>query len=82
MRALVSGKTLRSELDGEQTHDRCAGVCYLDGKDISATLVADGLARDCPHSSGGRYHDVEARAAASGATIRQTYRLPGYCSKH
>jgi endonuclease YncB( thermonuclease family) len=53
MRALVAGKTLRCELDGEQTHDRCAGVCYLDGKDISATLVADGLARDCPHFSGG-----------------------------
>jgi hypothetical protein len=42
-------------------------------------MVAAGLARDCPHFSGGRYSDIEARAAAAGATIGQTYELPGYC---
>jgi endonuclease YncB( thermonuclease family) len=30
MRALVTGKTLRCVLDGKQTHDRCAGICYLE----------------------------------------------------
>jgi micrococcal nuclease len=70
---LVDGKTLRCELDGEQTHDRCAGICYLDGKDISAAMVAAGLARDCSHFSGGRYRDAELTAATAGSTIRQTY---------
>jgi micrococcal nuclease len=36
---LVQGRTLRCELDGERTHDRCAGVCYLDGADIAAIMV-------------------------------------------
>jgi micrococcal nuclease len=79
MRELVSGRTLRCVLDGERTHDRCAGICYLQGADISAELVRRGLARDCPRFSGGRYHDVEAQAAAAGATIGQIYHLPGYC---
>jgi endonuclease YncB( thermonuclease family) len=32
MRALVAGKTVRCELDGEHTYDRCVAVCYLEGK--------------------------------------------------
>jgi micrococcal nuclease len=76
---LVQGRTLRCELDGERTHDRCVGICYLDGVDISATMVAAGLARDCPWFSGGRYRNTEAQAAAAGATIGQNYQLPAYC---
>ena len=64
---------------GEFMHDRRVGVCYLEGKDISATVVAAGLARDCPRFSGGRYQQAEAQVAAAGATIGRTYRLPGYC---
>jgi micrococcal nuclease len=30
MLELVEGRTLRCELNGERTHDRCIGVCYLD----------------------------------------------------
>jgi endonuclease YncB( thermonuclease family) len=26
---LVEGRTLRCEVDGERTHDRCVGICYL-----------------------------------------------------
>jgi micrococcal nuclease len=48
MHQLVLGRELRCELDGERTHDRCAGVCYLDGADISDVMVRRGLARDCP----------------------------------
>jgi micrococcal nuclease len=76
---LVEGRTLRCELNGERTHDRCVGVCYLDGADIAAEMVASGVARDCPRFSGGRYEQIEAQAAAVGATIGRTYRLPGYC---
>jgi micrococcal nuclease len=81
MLELVQGRTLRCELDGERTHDRCVGVCYLDGADISEAMVHRGVARDCPRFSQGRYAEAEFQAAADGATIRQTYRLPGYCRR-
>jgi micrococcal nuclease len=42
---LVGGRTLRCELDGERTHDRCVGVCYLEGVGISAEMVRRGVAR-------------------------------------
>jgi micrococcal nuclease len=58
------GFTLRSELDRERTHDRCVGVCYLDGEDISKVMVHRGVARDCPRFSQGRYASAERQAAA------------------
>ena len=72
-------QSVRCELDGTRTYDRCAGVCYLDGVDISEVLVRQGLARDCSRFSGGRYAQAERRAAANGATIGRAYTLPGYC---
>jgi endonuclease YncB( thermonuclease family) len=36
---LVDGRTLRCQINGEQTHDRCVGMCYLEDKDISAGMV-------------------------------------------
>lgn len=51
---VVDGRTLRCELDGERTGDRCVGACFLEGVDIAAKMVAAGLARDCPRYSGGR----------------------------
>ena len=56
-------------LDGSRTYDRCAGICYVGGKDVAAELVRQGLARDCPRYSGGRYAAAERQAAAEGATI-------------
>jgi endonuclease YncB( thermonuclease family) len=79
MVALVDGRTLRCELNGEHAGDRCVGICFLDGKDIAAGMVAAGLARDCPRFSGGRYQQAEMQAAATGATIGRTCQLPGYC---
>jgi micrococcal nuclease len=79
MLELVEGRTLGCELNGVRTHDRCGGVCYLDGVDISATMISAGVARDWPRFSGGRYQQAEAQAAATGATIGRMYRLPGYC---
>jgi micrococcal nuclease len=76
---LVQGRTLRCELDGERTHNRCVGVCYLDGEDISEVMVHRGVARDCPRFSQGRYAEAERHAAADGATIGRAYALPGYC---
>jgi micrococcal nuclease len=79
MVAMVHGRTVRCELDGSRTHDRCVGVCFLDGRDIAKALIRVGLARDCPRFSGGRYAVIEAQAAADGATIQESYRLPAYC---
>jgi micrococcal nuclease len=73
MTDLVIGKQLRCELNGEKTHDRFVGICYLDGKDIGATVIANGLALDCPRYSGGRYAEYEVKGAAAKIT------LPRYC---
>ena len=81
MRELVAGRTVRCQLDGEATYDRCAAVCYLNGADVAAELVRAGYARDCPRYSGGRYAAAERQAASRGATIGETYRLPGYCRR-
>jgi hypothetical protein len=69
----------RSELDGERTHDRCVGVCYLESEDISEVMVRRGLGRDCPRFSDRRYAEAERQAAAYGATIGGVYPLPEYC---
>jgi len=79
MRGLVDGRQVRCELDGERTHDRCAAVCYIEGRDLAAEMVCAGLARDCPRFSNGRYRAAEAQAAAPGATIGGSYPLPSYC---
>jgi hypothetical protein len=64
-----------------RTHDRCVGVCYLDGADISEAMVHRRVARDCPRYSQGRYAEAEREAAADGATIGRVYALPGYCRR-
>ena len=81
IRQVVLGRELRCELDGERTHDRCVGICFLEGADISEIMVRRGVARDCPRFSGGRYAEAERRAAADGATIGRAYTLPGYCRR-
>jgi micrococcal nuclease len=81
MRDLVLGKEVVCALDGDRTYDRCVAICTLDGADIAEEMVRQGLARDCPRFSGGRYEAVEMQAGWQGATIRDTYRLPTYCVK-
>jgi micrococcal nuclease len=73
MTDLVMGKRVRCELDGSKTHDRVVGICYLDGKDIGARVIANGLALDCPRFSGGRYVEFEIEGAAA------KMKLPRYC---
>jgi len=73
MTNLVMGKWLHRKLNGDKTHDRFVGTCYLDGKDIGATVIANGLALDCPRYSCGRYAEIEVDRAA------EKIKLPGYC---
>lgn len=80
LRRLVGSASLRCEPDGTRNHDRIVAVCYLDGRDVGALMVREGMARDCPRYSGGRYARDEAAARAKGAVIGKRYRLPGYCA--
>jgi len=77
MRALVLEKSVRCELNGERTHDRLVGICFLGAADISALIIREGLARDCPRYSGGRYAVDERQAKRTG--LHKVYRLPRYC---
>jgi micrococcal nuclease len=65
MTRLVRGQTVTCQLNGERTHDRWVGVCFLDGQDLGAIAVANGHALDCRRYSGGRYRDLETPAARS-----------------
>lgn len=71
MSDLVMGKQVRCELNGDKTHDRFVGTCYFRDEDIGASVIAEGLALDCPRFSGGRYAENE----VSGGVMK----LPGYC---
>ena len=72
MARMVDGKTVTCDLNGERSHDRRVGICYLDGHDIGAAIIGLGVARDCPRYSGGRYAAVERPEAAD-------LPLPAYC---
>ena len=59
----------------------CVGVCRLEGAGVADVLARQVLAHDCPRFSGGHYREIEQAAVDGGATIRQVYRLPGYCER-
>lgn len=69
----LSGRSIQCDLNGERTHDRWVGVCYADGEDIGAALIAAGHALDCRRYSGGRYAHLETPAA------RSRIRRASYC---
>ena len=74
---LVMEREVTCKLNGERSRDRLIGICYLDGVDIGESLIREGLARDCPRFSNGRYKEAEAMAKDTG--IRERYALPDYC---
>jgi endonuclease YncB( thermonuclease family) len=51
----LRGKPVSCDLTCEKTYDRHVGVCYADGQDIGAAVIAAGHALDCRRNSGGRY---------------------------
>lgn len=73
LRTICEGQPVRCDLDGSKTRGREVGVCYVNGADIGATVIAQGLARDCARFSGGRYAALEKAEAKYLA-------YPGYCS--
>jgi micrococcal nuclease len=61
----LRGKEISCDLSGERTYDRWVGVCYANGEDIGAAVIAAGHALDCRRYSGGRYRKFETSAAKS-----------------
>lgn len=59
----LKGKSVKCDLTGERTYDRFVGVCYADGQDIGAAVIAAGHASDCARYSGGRYRKFETPSA-------------------
>ena len=59
MESVTRGQVVLCDLNGERTHDRWVGVCYVDGVDLGAAAVAAGWALDCARFSGGRYAHLE-----------------------
>lgn len=72
MKRLVLGKKVTCTLNGDVSHDRLIGRCYLAERDIGRLIVAAGLARDCPRFSHQRYAGDEIAAS-------RTLPFPGYC---
>ena len=70
--AFALGKRARCDLTGERSFDREVAVCRIDGQDLGRVMVEAGLARDCPHFSGGRYEPFETERS-------KRLPLPGYC---
>lgn len=68
----LRGKQVRCDLNGERTHDRWVGICFAEGEDIGAAVIAAGYALDCERYSGGRYAALETPAARS-RLIRANY---------
>ncbi|MFT5631065.1 MAG: micrococcal nuclease [Gammaproteobacteria bacterium] len=58
-------KQVHCDLNSERTYDRWVGVCFADGNDIGAAVIAAGHALDCRRYSGGRYRYLETPAAKS-----------------
>ncbi len=69
----LSDKTVECDLTGERSYDRYIGICYADGADIGAAVIAAGHALDCRRYSGGRYRHLEQPSAKS------RIQRAGYC---
>lgn len=65
MVGFLRDKSVTCDLTGKKTYDRWVGVCYADGIDVGAAVIAAGFALDCAKFSGGRYRRFETPAAKS-----------------
>ncbi len=77
MQLLVMQREVTCRLTGEKTRGRDVGTCEWDGVDIASIIVREGLARDCPRFSRGRYAKDEREAKQTG--LLDAYPLPDYC---
>lgn len=59
MQALTDGRLVTCRISGKTGDWRRTGVCFADGEDVGAALIAEGFALDCPRTSEGRYRRLE-----------------------
>ena len=71
---LTRNKVVSCKLNGEKTYDRMVGRCSVDGRDIGASLIADGYCARCP-----RYDRSGSYISAQRAAGDWPFRLPRYC---
>ena len=71
---MVLDRELRCELDGERTHDRCVGVCYLDDEDVAAIMVG---AVSPATASGSAAAAIVLRSVRPPTTVRRSGRATG-----
>jgi hypothetical protein len=74
---MVDGSEFRRELNSDQTHDRCLGVCHLEGQDIAAEMVPRGVT-----ASGSGAGDTPARSERLRRRAQGSARVigcPGTC---
>ncbi len=76
---LAMQREVTCQLTGARTRGREVGSCFLDGLDIARAVIREGLARDCPRFSKGRYAQDEREAKKTG--ILDAYPLPSYCGR-
>jgi len=74
--SLVAGREIICEDTGERSYRRVVARCWLDGKELNATIVRLGWAFDNPKYSDGRYAPAEAEAREHGRGIHA-----GSCAK-
>jgi len=73
MQEYVKGRNVTCELNGQRSYDRMIGICFANGTDLGATVIAAGHALDCARYSGGRYRGYETEKA------RAQNRRASYC---
>ncbi len=73
LRALIYGRMVTCQLNGERTYERKVGTCFAGSDNLNAAMVRDGYALDCFHYSKGLYATLE----PSG--IRSKLKQKGYC---
>ncbi len=86
LRDMLRGRHLVCHDLGERSYDRVVARCTLDGQDLGALLVEQGIARACPrfaerhaHSRGYMALEEDAITRRAGMHAGQTPPLAGFC---
>jgi endonuclease YncB( thermonuclease family) len=75
MKRIIGDEIVRCELNGERSHERLVGVCFLpDGTNVGAEIIRRGLALDCAHFSGSKYRALEPDG------VREIIHAAPYCA--
>ncbi len=73
---LVTGQTARCELTGDMSYDRHIATCYVEGVDLTDTMIRLGVARPYCRFIGERYNDAAKAGGVRGCTSNHPTRPP------